>query len=131
MKIYTYCVGIIQFAYTCIQEHAVWQNQQFWEAAFYQDVQKDVKALYTARCDGVRGELLASPTSPRDNKDYNWTNRRSILNRVQEPTALEIAAEQMRIWNSIDPDKQKELIRARKTRCIVKLYIMRIGWFIC
>lgn len=30
------CTGIIQFAYTCIQEHAVWQNQQFWEAAFYQ-----------------------------------------------------------------------------------------------
>jgi myotubularin-related protein 5/13 len=104
------CTGIIQFAYTCIQEHAVWQNQQFWEAAFYQDVQKDVKALYTARCDGVRGELLASPTSPRDNKDYSWSNRRSILNRVQESTALEIAAEQMRIWNSIDPEKQKELI---------------------
>lgn len=30
------CTGIIQFAYTCIQEHLVWQNQQFWEAAFYQ-----------------------------------------------------------------------------------------------
>lgn len=43
------CTGIIQFAYTCIQEHAVWQNQQFWEAAFYQDVQKDIKALYSSR----------------------------------------------------------------------------------
>lgn len=43
------CTGIIQFAYTCIQEHAVWQNQQFWEAAFYQDVQKDIKSLYTSR----------------------------------------------------------------------------------
>jgi len=27
----------------------VWQNQQFWEAAFYQDVQKDIKALYLPR----------------------------------------------------------------------------------
>lgn len=40
------CTGVIQFAYTCIQEHPVWQNLQFWEAAYYQDVQRDIKALY-------------------------------------------------------------------------------------
>ena len=40
------CTGIIQFAYTCVQEHAVWQNMQFWEAAFYQDVQKQIQQLY-------------------------------------------------------------------------------------
>ena len=40
------CTGVIQFAYTCIQEHAVWGNQQFWEATFYQDVQKDIRQLY-------------------------------------------------------------------------------------
>ncbi|KAG5884190.1 hypothetical protein JTB14_020713 [Gonioctena quinquepunctata] len=105
------CTGIIQFAYTCIQEHAVWSNQQFWEAAFYQDVQKDIKALYTSRTDNLaprsNPELL-SPTSPRDSKDYTW-HRRSAINRAQEATALEIAAEQMRIWNTIDPEKQKEL----------------------
>ncbi|KAJ8934074.1 hypothetical protein NQ318_016033 [Aromia moschata] len=104
--------GIIQFAYTCIQEHVVWQNQQFWEAAFYQDVQKDIKALYAARAESLTPRLnneLLSPTSPRDNKDFMW-HRRSLLCRTQEATALEIAAEQMRIWNSIDPEKQKELI---------------------
>lgn len=106
------CTGIIQFAYTCIQEHAVWQNQQFWEAAFYQDVQKDIKALYTSRAENLTPRLnneLLSPTSPRESKDFTW-HRKSILSRVQEATALEIAAEQMRIWNSIDPEKQKELI---------------------
>ncbi|XP_018572476.1 myotubularin-related protein 13 isoform X1 [Anoplophora glabripennis] len=106
------CTGIIQFAYTCIQEHAVWQNQQFWEAAFYQDVQKDIKALYTSRAENLNPRLsneLLSPTSPRESKDFTW-HRKSILSRVQEATALEIAAEQMRIWNSIDPEKQKELI---------------------
>ena len=29
-----------------MQEHAVWANQQFWEAAFYQDVQKQIRQLY-------------------------------------------------------------------------------------
>ncbi|XP_048526749.1 myotubularin-related protein 13 isoform X3 [Dendroctonus ponderosae] len=98
------CTGIIQFAYTCIQEHSVWQNQQFWEAAFYQDVQKELKALYTSR---VEKHEILSPLSPRD-KDLTW-HRRSIL-KMQESSALEIAAEQMRIWNSVNPEKQKELI---------------------
>ncbi|CAG9860140.1 unnamed protein product [Phyllotreta striolata] len=106
------CTGIIQFAYTCIQEHSVWNNQQFWEAAFYQDVQKDIKALYTSREPKITGDHL-SPLSPRDSKDYSW-HRRSALTaafcRTQEPTALEIAAEQMRIWPSIEAEKQKELI---------------------
>lgn len=43
------CTGVIQFAYTCIQDHPVWKNQQFWESAFYQDVQTQIKALYLPR----------------------------------------------------------------------------------
>lgn len=43
------CTGVIQFAYSCIQDHPVWKNQQFWEAAFYQDVQTQIKALYLPR----------------------------------------------------------------------------------
>ena len=37
-----------QYLYTRVQEHAVWHNQQFWEASFYCDLQKGIKALYTA-----------------------------------------------------------------------------------
>lgn len=33
--------------------------------------------------------------------------RSSILSRVQEPSALEIAAEQMRLWPTMDPSKQR------------------------
>ena len=73
------CPGVIQFVYTLIQvilasdwtrdpiltpdwsmqDHAVWQNLQFWEAAFYNDVQAGIKDLYLAiqpeqnRCVGV------------------------------------------------------------------------------
>lgn len=46
-------MGITQFAYTLIQDHAVWQNQQFWEASFYNDVQTGIKAVYLAMHDQV------------------------------------------------------------------------------
>ncbi|CAG2066707.1 unnamed protein product, partial [Timema podura] len=65
------CTGVIQFAYTCIQEHSVWQNQQFWEAAFYQDVQRDIKALYLPRVVDTSPssrhsyDTMLSPVSPR------------------------------------------------------------------
>lgn len=85
------CTGVIQFAYTCIQEHPVWQSQQFWEGAFFQDVQRDIKALYVPRGD-------ATPSSPRDNKEFPYRN----FTRLSEPSALEIAAEQMRLWTTYD-----------------------------
>lgn len=90
------CTGVIQFAYTCIQDHPVWKNQQFWEAAFYQDVQTQIKALYLPR-------MPLSPSNQRDMADY----RKTILSRVQEPSALEIAAEQMRLLPNMDLVKQK------------------------
>lgn len=39
----------------------------------------------------------------REIKEFPFRERRSILSRVHEPSALEIAAEQMRIWNTIAP----------------------------
>ena len=59
--------------------------------------------------------MFLSPTSPRDIKDFNWHNRKSVLSRIQEPSALEIAAEQMRVWISIDPEKQKELLTSEES----------------
>lgn len=104
------CTGVIQFAYTCIQEHAVWQNQQFWEAAFYQDVQRDIKALY------LESQHALSPVSPREGKEFIWKERnRGLLARNQEPSALEIAAEQMRIWPTMDPEKQVELMNSEES----------------
>lgn len=60
--------------------------------------------------------LILSPTSPRDNKDFSsWQNRRSVLNHVPEPSALEIAAEQMRIWPNIEQDKQREFVASEES----------------
>lgn len=101
------CTGVIQFAYTCIQEHSVWQNQQFWESAFYQDVQRDIKALYLPRAESS----MLSPVSPRDSKEFPYRN----YSRVSEPSALEIAAEQMRLWNTYSPEKQQELLSSEES----------------
>lgn len=38
--------GVNQFAYTCVQDHPIWTNQQFWEATFYSEVQNQIRALY-------------------------------------------------------------------------------------
>lgn len=115
------CTGVIQFAYTCIQDHPVWKSQQFWEAAFYQDVQTQIKALYLPRTSASSSAIIdnsysytrtrVSPSNSRDLKEY----RASILSRVQEPSALEIAAEQMRISVSIDPTKLTEFISSEES----------------
>lgn len=36
----------MQFAYTCVQDHPIWQNAQFWEETFFSDVQTEIKKLY-------------------------------------------------------------------------------------
>ncbi|KAI4495975.1 hypothetical protein M0802_008190 [Mischocyttarus mexicanus] len=111
------CTGVIQFAYTCIQEHPVWQNQQFWEDAFYLDVQKDIKRLYLPGDNSpprLANDSILNPISPRENKEFPFRDRYSIY-QTHEPSALEIAAEQMRIWPTIDPDKQKELTASEES----------------
>lgn len=124
------CTGVIQFAYTCIQDHPVWKSQQFWEAAFYQDVQTQIKALYLPRATNMSSSSSSSvspslidnnyssyartrmsPSNSRDLKEY----RASILSRVQEPSALEIAAEQMRLSASIDAVKLNEFVSSEES----------------
>ena len=53
--------GVVQFAYTCMQEHAVWASQQFWETAFYQDVQQQIRQLYIPQHESLSGITPGSP----------------------------------------------------------------------
>ncbi|KAL3178044.1 hypothetical protein MRX96_038584 [Rhipicephalus microplus] len=127
------CTGVMQFAYTCIQEHAVWGQLQFWEAAFYQDVQRDIRALYlpvssspqhsnSALPNGQPNKNASPPLSPRENKDYplSWSRqengrnnfdsssrRSATLIKPPEPNALEICAEQMRLQQSGQLSKEE------------------------
>ncbi|KAF3832668.1 hypothetical protein F7725_026333 [Dissostichus mawsoni] len=82
--------GVNQFAYTCIQDHPIWTNQQFWEATFYSEVQSQIRALYLNSLEG---------------KD-------SITARLKEEhTAMDLAAEQLRLWPSLSKEKQHELVK--------------------
>ena len=38
--------GVVQFSYTSVQEHAVWNSIAFWEEAFYMEVQKQIVELH-------------------------------------------------------------------------------------
>ncbi len=45
------CTGVIQFAYSCTQDHPVWASLRFWETAFYQDVETNIRQLYISEYD--------------------------------------------------------------------------------
>uniref|UniRef100_A0A8C3TEH3 SET binding factor 1 n=1 Tax=Chelydra serpentina TaxID=8475 RepID=A0A8C3TEH3_CHESE len=83
--------GTTQFAYSCVQEHVVWTNIQFWEAMFYCDVQNHIRALYLE------------------------SNEENHEGPQEEKSALEIASEQRRLWPTMSPEKQQELIQKEES----------------
>ena len=87
------CPGVIQFAFSCIQGHGIWKTQTFWEQAFYQEIQANIKNLYVSKPIDRNSAILSTPY------DYRTTT---------EQSALEIAAEQMMKWPTIDSERQKK-----------------------
>ncbi|KAF2977082.1 hypothetical protein EK904_007867 [Melospiza melodia maxima] len=88
--------GVSQFAYTCVQDHPIWTNQQFWETTFYSNVQNQVRSLYlTAKDDNHAVQLKQKEKPPAD----------------QEKTAMDLAAEQLRLWPTLNKQTQQELVQ--------------------
>uniref|UniRef100_A0A4W5RCC3 SET binding factor 1 n=1 Tax=Hucho hucho TaxID=62062 RepID=A0A4W5RCC3_9TELE len=81
--------GITQFAYSCVQEHMVWTNMQFWEAMFYSDVQNHIRALYL-EADG--GEQSTA----------------------QESGPV-LASEQSRLWPTLSKEQQSERVQKEES----------------
>ncbi|XP_034117155.1 myotubularin-related protein 13 [Drosophila nasuta] len=94
-------MGVVQFAYTEIQDHVIWKNLQFWESTFFQDVQAQIKSLY-----------LLQRRQNENNKEANC-----VLDEVplEEPTALEITAEQLRKSPAIEEEKKAELAKSEES----------------
>uniref|UniRef100_A0A8C6JH12 Uncharacterized protein n=1 Tax=Melopsittacus undulatus TaxID=13146 RepID=A0A8C6JH12_MELUD len=90
--------GVSQFAYTCVQDHPIWTNQQFWETTFYSNVQNQVRSLYLSAKDDNHAVQLRQKYhhSPPAN---------------QYPTAMDLAAEQLRLWPTLNKQTQQELIQ--------------------
>uniref|UniRef100_A0A672IIT8 SET binding factor 2 n=1 Tax=Salarias fasciatus TaxID=181472 RepID=A0A672IIT8_SALFA len=84
--------GVNQFAYSCIQDHPIWTNQQFWEATFYSEVQSQIRALYL--------------NTPGDKSSITYH-----LYLIHDQTAMDLAAEQLRSWPGLGKEKQQELVK--------------------
>uniref|UniRef100_A0A3Q3GT22 SET binding factor 2 n=1 Tax=Labrus bergylta TaxID=56723 RepID=A0A3Q3GT22_9LABR len=93
--------GVNQFAYSCIQDHPIWTNQQFWEATFYSEVQGQIRALYLSTTE-EKGGIIARV------KDAGPT---PAAVRDEEHTVMDLAAEQLRSWPSLSKEKQQELVK--------------------
>ncbi|XP_071238052.1 myotubularin-related protein 13-like isoform X1 [Salvelinus alpinus] len=94
--------GVSQFAYTCVQDHSIWTNQQFWEATFYSEVQNQIRTLYlTAPEDklGISARLKEQGPLP------------PAALGASERTAMDLAAEQLRAWPCLSKEKQQELVK--------------------
>uniref|UniRef100_A0A8C3PZW5 SET binding factor 2 n=2 Tax=Chrysolophus pictus TaxID=9089 RepID=A0A8C3PZW5_CHRPC len=88
--------GVSQFAYTCVQDHPIWTNQQFWETTFYSNVQNQVRSLYL--------------TAKEDN--HAVQPRQKVGERPDhEKTAMDLAAEQLRLWPTLNKQTQQELVQ--------------------
>ncbi|KAK2507192.1 hypothetical protein MC885_007606 [Smutsia gigantea] len=104
-----YCVfsqklapGVSQFAYTCVQDHPIWTNQQFWETTFYSAVQEQVRSLYLSAKEDNHASYLKQKDKLPDNQ-------------YQEKTAMDLAAEQLRIWPTLSKSAQQELVQREES----------------
>ena len=100
------CQGVIQFVYTLIQDHAVWQNVQFWEAAFYNDVQRSIKDLYLSVQD--HGVISAQLSLEKHVGARARELRRSAILYPEQPSVLEIAASQIKKMRSLDEESVRD-----------------------
>ncbi|KAM4846605.1 myotubularin-related protein 13 isoform 3-T3 [Thomomys bottae] len=90
--------GVSQFAYTCVQDHPIWTNQQFWETTFYNAVQEQVRSLYlSAKEDNHTSHLKQKDKLPNGQR--------------HEKTAMDLAAEQLRLWPTLSKLTQQELVQ--------------------
>ncbi|XP_028407553.1 myotubularin-related protein 5-like [Dendronephthya gigantea] len=131
--------GVMQFAYTCVQDHPIWQNAQFWEETFFSDVQTDIKKLYDGSNNKKRqssDKLFANNAGLFERLSTPRTSRTSMTQHLHSPPvhkhdvvvitqsgvyqqenidrelgvnneALDIAATQMRNWDSFSEEVQK------------------------
>ncbi|KAM4615103.1 myotubularin-related protein 5 isoform 2-T2 [Polymixia lowei] len=93
--------GITQFAYSCVQEHMVWTNMQFWEAMFYSDVQNHIRALYLETEEGER--------------HANSEQQEVLVSSREALSALELASEQNRLWPTLSKDMQTERVQKEES----------------
>nr|XP_016848494.1 PREDICTED: myotubularin-related protein 13 isoform X11 [Anolis carolinensis] len=94
--------GVSQFAYTCVQDHPIWANQQFWETTFYSDVENQIRSLYLSSKEDNHPQYLKQK---ENNSEGN----------TQEKTAMDLAAEQLRLWPTLSKEIQQQLVQSEES----------------
>ncbi|XP_026524152.1 myotubularin-related protein 13 isoform X2 [Notechis scutatus] len=94
--------GVNQFAYTCVQDHPIWANQQFWETTFYSDVENQIRSLYLS--------------TKEDNHPQHLKQKEKFSeDHGQEKTAMDLAAEQLRLWPTLSKETQQQLVQSEES----------------
>ncbi|TMS36831.1 hypothetical protein L596_003909 [Steinernema carpocapsae] len=96
--------GVLQFLYTCVQDHAVWENQRFWETAFFHDVHQQMRRFYASKSGKHSREQNGSFDCP-----YSLKNISGTWNLFDEPSAMEIAADRLERIHEMSPEEVKQL----------------------
>ncbi|XP_048342698.1 myotubularin-related protein 13 isoform X3 [Sphaerodactylus townsendi] len=94
--------GVSQFAYTCVQDHPIWANQQFWETTFYSEVQNQIRSLYLSAKEDNHPQHLKQKEKNSDSQ-------------AQEKTAMDLAAEQLHLWPTLSKDTQQQLVQSEES----------------
>uniref|UniRef100_A0A670I4L6 SET binding factor 2 n=1 Tax=Podarcis muralis TaxID=64176 RepID=A0A670I4L6_PODMU len=94
--------GVSQFVYTCVQDHPIWANQQFWETNFYSDVENQIRSLYLSAKEDNNPQHLKQKEKNSDAQ-------------AQEKTAMDLAAEQMRLWPTLSKETQQQLVQSEES----------------
>ncbi|KAA0720622.1 Myotubularin-related protein 5 SET-binding factor 1 [Triplophysa tibetana] len=114
--------GITQFAYSCVQEHTVWTNMQFWEAMFYNDVQKHIRSLYLENEED--GDVSTHLHPAIITFCVLWSHVLLTFDLCvvqdgeggqQQVSALELASEQSRLWPTLTKEQQQERVQKEES----------------
>ena len=114
-------LGVTQFVYTLIQDHAVWQNQEFWEASYYSDVQIGIEQLYNVNRNDISSANKLSPAynnSQWNSSQFAETNNSLIKEEWSglnnNSNALRVTANEMSKWGQLDDQTKAKLSEAEE-----------------
>uniref|UniRef100_A0AC35U8W4 UDENN domain-containing protein n=1 Tax=Rhabditophanes sp. KR3021 TaxID=114890 RepID=A0AC35U8W4_9BILA len=104
--------GEVQFAYTCLQNHAVWNNQRFWEIAFFHDVHQQLRRLYISKQVEMDVSMNESMTNSLKNDagcPFSIQNCVDTWTLFEKPTAMEVIATRLKQNLKLSDEDIKQL----------------------
>jgi hypothetical protein len=102
-----------QCIYTKLQQHSVWSNMQFWEMAFYSDVQRSIRPVY------LSNEEFAAEQE-KENCPSNSSGKNSSHGSMADLDAAEKNIEKLNLNNSSPLDELYDEVESKITNSNIK-----------